>query len=179
MFASVYRESADALADFLARYPEHAEELVDYAHEISLQRECAGDTSITPEDELWIEAQVARMSATRSAAMDPFAAWQSSQYVEARKALGVPTAVLTAFRDRLVAVPSVPLAFLDRFADILKIRMSELVTFLEGSPRLATNIVYKADAAPRAPTEKISFESILNQAGVPTERVSALLQEDS
>jgi hypothetical protein len=178
LFATAYRESTDALADFLARYPEHAEELVDYAHELNLQRECAGERSITPEDELWIEAQVSRMSSARSAAVDPFANWQTSQYVEARKALGVPSAVLTAFRDRLVTVASVPLPFLDRLADVLKVAMPDLVAFLEGSPRLATNVAYKSDAAPGAPTEKVSFESILNQAGVSTDRVSALLEED-
>ena len=178
LFAIAYRESTAALAEFLVKYPELADSLVDYAHQLNLQRECAGETSITPEDELWIEAQVSRISAARSAISDPFAAWQPSQYVEARKALGVPSAVLTAFRDRLVNVASVPLPFLDRLARLLRVGMADLVAFLEGSPRLAGNAVYKADAAPEAPAEKVSFESILAQAGVPADQVSALLEED-
>ena len=90
LFAAAYRESTAALAEFLVKYPELADALVDYAHQLNLQRECAGDRSITPEDELWIEAQVSRISAARSAISDPFAAWQPSQYVEARKVLGYP-----------------------------------------------------------------------------------------
>lgn len=178
LFAVAYRGSSEALAEFLAKYPGYAEALIDYAHELNLQRACAGERSITPEDELWIDAQVSRISAARSVVADPFAAWQTSQYVEARKALGVPSAVLTAFRDRLVSVASVPLPFLDRLARLLRVGMADLVAFLEGSPRLTGNAVYKADAAPEAPAEKVSFESILAQAGVPADKVSALLEED-
>jgi hypothetical protein len=178
LFAIAYRESTEALADFVARYPERADELVDYAHEINLQRECAGEMSITPGEEIWIEEQVAKMSAVRSAIIDPFAAWQPSQYVEARKSLGVPTAVLTAFRDRLVALPSVPFAFLEDLADLLKVKMSELAAFLEAPPRLANNIAYKADSAPGMSTDKITFEAVLTQAGVSAEKAAALLERD-
>ncbi len=178
LFATAYRESTAALAEFLVKYPELADALVEYAHQLNLQRECAGERSITPEDELWIEAQVSRISAARSAISDPFAAWQPSQYVEARKVLGVPAAVLIAFRDRLVNVASVPLPFLKHLAELLKVGMADLVIFLEGSPRLAANTSYKANAAPGAPAEKADFESILAQAGVPADKVSALLEED-
>lgn len=178
LFAAAYRESTAALAEFLVKYPELADALVDYAHQLNLQRECAGDRSITPEDELWIEAQVSRISAARSAISDPFAAWQPSQYAEARKVLGVPSAVLIAFRDRLVNVASVPLPFLQHLAELLKVGMADLVVFLEGSPRLAADTSYKANAAPGAPAEKVDFESILAQARVPADKVSALLEED-
>lgn len=177
-FAAAYRESTAALAEFLGKYPELADALVDYAHQLNLQRECAGERSITPEDEVWIEAQVSRISAARSAINDPFAAWQPSQYAEARKVLVVPSAVLTAFRDRLVNVASVPLPFLQHLAELLKVGMADLVVFLEGSPRLAANTSYKANAAPGAPAEKVDFKAILAQAGVPADRVSALLEED-
>lgn len=178
LFAVAYRESSDALAEFLGKYPDYAEALIDYAHEINLQRECARERSITPEDELWIDAEVKRSSSAREAVADPFAAWQPRQYVEAREALGVPSAVLTAFRDRLVSVASVPLPFLDRLARLLRVGLADLVAFLEGSPRLAGNAVYKANVAPEAPAVKISFESILTQAGVSADKVSALLEED-
>lgn len=178
LFAGAYRESPTALAEFLVKYPDFAGELVDYAHQLNLQRECAGERSISPEEELWIEAQVSHISAGRSAVGDPFAAWQPSQYVEARKALGVPSAVLTAFRDRLVSVSSVPFPVLERLAELLKVRMSDLVAFLEGSPRLSPGTAYKANTAPGASLEKVSFESILTQAGVPSDKVSALLEED-
>lgn len=177
-FAAAYRQSTAALAEFLGKYPELADALVDYAHQLNLQRECAGERSITPEDEVWIEAQVSRISAARSAINDPFASWQPSQYAEARKVLGVPSAVLTAFRDRLVNVASVPLPFLQHLAELLKVGMADLVVFLEGGPRLAANTSYKANAAPGAPAEKVDFEAILAQAGVPADRVSALLEED-
>ncbi len=178
LFAIAYQRSPDALAKFLATYPEHAEDLVDYAHELNLQRECAAERSITPADEAWIEAEVGRISTMRTAAVDPFAGLQPSQYLEARKALGVPSVVLEAFRDRVVNVVSVPLTFLDRLAAQLRVGLAELIQFLEGAPRLAPNLAFKADAAPRAPTDKMSFASILGQAGVPADRAAVLLAED-
>ena len=178
LFADAYRGSPDALAAFVATYPEHTEDLLDYAHELNLQRECGAERSITPADEAWIEAEVGRMSATRAAAVDPFASLPPAQYVETRKALGVPSVVIEAFRDRVVNVVSVPLPFLDRLAGQLRVGLAELVQFLEGPPRLAPNLAFKADAAPRAPAVKMSFASVLGQAGVSPDRAAALLAED-
>jgi hypothetical protein len=178
LFAGAYRGSPDALAVFIATYPEYAEDLVDYAHELNLQRECGTERSITPGDEAWIEAEVGRVSATRAAAVDPFAGLQPAQYVEAREALGVPSVVIEAFRDRVVNVVSVPLPFLDRLAGQLRVGLAELVRFLEGPPRLAPTLAFKADSAPRAPADKMSFASILGDAGVPADRAAALLAED-
>lgn len=178
LFADAYRSSPDALAEFVATYPEHAEDLIDYAHELNLQRECGAERSITPADEAWIEAEVGRMSATRASEIDPFAGMQPTQYVETRKALGVPSVVIEAFRDRVVNVVSVPLPFLDRLAGQLRVGLAELVQFLEGPPRLAPNLAFKADAAPSAPAVKMSFASVLGQAGVSPDRAAALLAED-
>ena len=177
LFAVAYRRSPDVLAAFLAAYPDHAEDLVDYAHELNLRRDCVGERSVTPEDEAWIEAEVDRMSAMRTASADPFAGLQPAHYVAARKALGVPGVVLEAFRDRVVDVVSVPLPFLDRLAGQLRVGLAELTRFLQGPPRLAPNLAFKADAAPRAPADKISFASVLSQAGVPTDRATSLLAE--
>lgn len=177
-FAVAYRRSSAALAEFLAAYPDHAEDLVDYAHELNLSRECAGERSISPEDEQWIEAEAARFSTAGMMPVDPFARLQPRDYVEVRKALDVPSVVLEAFRDRMVNVAGVPLPFLRRLSEQLKVSLADFALFLEGQPRLAPNMAYKADAAPRAPVDKISFASLLDQAGVPADRAATLLAED-
>lgn len=66
-FAISYRESTDSLATFLARYPEHTSDLVDYAHELNLVRARDGDDhqELTAEQEIQIEKEVARMSKVR------------------------------------------------------------------------------------------------------------------
>lgn len=178
-FAAARGKGVNPLAEFLAAYPEHAEDLVGYAHELELQKAHAGEGSITPDDEAWIEAQVEGMLAKRPAVVDPFARWQPSRFAEARKVLGVPSAVLTAFSDRLVNVATVPLPFLDRLTQLLGVGLPDVVAFLEAGPRLSADVAYKADAAPVAAAEKISFETILKHAGVPPERVSMLLEEDA
>ena len=178
LFASAYRCHPDALGEFLATYPEHADDLIDYAHELNLLREGSRDRSITPADEAWIEAAASHATAAVVPSVDPFAGLQPGRLVETRKALGVPSVVLEAFRDRIVDVATVPLPFLDRLAGQLRVGLAELARFLEGPPRLTRNLAFKSDAAPRAPSEKLSFGSVLGQAGVPADRASALLAED-
>ncbi len=178
LFAVAYRRSTDALAEFIAAYPEQAGDLVDYAHELNLLMLCSGERPITLKEESWIEAEVGRMSEAITAAVDPFAGLQPGKFIEARKALGVPSVVLESFRDRTVDVASVPLPFLRRFSAQFKTEFGELVRFLEGSPRLAPNLAFKADAPPQAPADKISFAAVLRQAGVPVEKAEALLEED-
>lgn len=178
LFVCAFKASPDALAAFVARYPEHAEDLVDCATELNLQRESEADRSITPADEAWIDAEVGRVSAMADAAIDPFAGLQPTQFVQIRKTLGVPSVVVEAFRDRLVNIVSVPLSFLDRLAAQLSVGLADLVHFLEGPPRLSPYLAFKADEAPRATAVKISFAAVLEQAGVSADKAAELLAED-
>lgn len=66
-FAVAYCENVDALARFLAKYPEHTSDLIDYAHELNLVQAHKGDENreLTAEEKAWLDNEVARMSSLR------------------------------------------------------------------------------------------------------------------
>lgn len=175
-FASAYLDDPHALSRFVALHPRHASTFVAYAHEIDLQAACREEAEVTPDDETWIAEQVAALPAAD--ARDPFARWSPSHYQAARRELGVPSSVLTAFRDRVVAPASVPLPFLDRLSGLLGMSLADLAGFLGGQPRLAAAVSYKSDDAPAAPSGKTSFATVLTDAGVPDGKIKELLDED-
>ncbi len=175
-FVSAYLADPTALSRYVALHPDHAGAFVAYAHEIALQAACRDEQTIAQDDEAWIAAQIATIRRTETP--DPFARWSPSDYQSARRELDVPSSVLTAFRDRVVAPASVPLSFLDKLSGLLGVGLAELAAFLGGPPRLGNAISYKADGAPAAPKEKASFATLLTDASVPPEKVEALLSED-
>ena len=152
---------------FCADYPDRASEFVGLAHEIALQKSLSGDAPLSADDEAWIaEAGVSQAQV----APDPFAAIHPSSYSGIREALGIPGVVVNSFRDRFVAVASVPIDFLEDMARVLDTGIVDLVRYLEGPPRLAAATSHKSDRAPQAPTDKMSFDQVLQDAGVSEER---------
>lgn len=178
-FAAQPRHDRATLEAYLARYPEHAGALLDLSHELRLQSR--PEAYPLPEaDEAWLEESWRRFSALAfpaQAAPDPFAQLTAGQLADVRRHLDVPTAVVTAFRDRCVEASTVPLAFLRRFAKYLNASLDEFLAHLDGPPRLAAATSHKSGAAPQAPQEKMTFEAVLEDALVPAERRKALLTE--
>lgn len=174
-FATAYRADSDLLLKFCADYPDQASEFVGLAHEIALLKSFSGDAPLDAEDEAWIaEAGVDQAKV----ASDPFAAINPRSYSGIREALGIPGVVVNSFRDRFVAVATVPIDFLEDMARVLGTGIVDLVRYLEGPPRLAAATSHKSDRAPRAPVEKMSFDRVLQDAGVSEERRRQLRDGD-
>lgn len=174
MYALDSRQDAQALERYLVRYPLHARALIAFSHELELQQNLAGDRPIDAASEAWIEQASDRAVSTR----DPFAVLDAQRYGALREALGVPSLILNAFRDRLVVAGTVPLRFLDRLADNLGTSLTELVDFLARPPGLQPSAQHKSDGVPSAPAKKASFATLLDEAGVPSERAAELLADD-
>ncbi|RSY79351.1 hypothetical protein DAH66_17450 [Sphingomonas koreensis] len=172
-FASNFRRDSSVFGDYCARYPALARDFTDLAHELQLQDSLAGDAPLDAAAERWIAAAIQ----VENAVADPFARLDAPAYGALRQALDIPGIVLNAFRDRLVAAGTVPLAFLERLADGLGTGLGDLATYLAGAPKRAPAAQYKADGVPEAPTEKLSFLTLLDEAGVSPERSAALLDE--
>jgi hypothetical protein len=172
MFAVAYRRDPGQLAVFCAGYPDLARQFLGLAHEMALQGALASDTPLDAREEAWIAEACAVRNTPPT---DPFAALKPQAYVAVRQALDVPGVVVNAFRDRMVAATTVPLDFLENMAFELRTSLVEFARYLEGPPKMARATSHKADVAPEAPTEKMSFEEILTDAGVPAERRQELL----
>ncbi|SEH87414.1 hypothetical protein [Tardiphaga sp. OK245] len=166
-FAMAYRADSGQLTKFCADYPDQASEFLGLAHEITLQKSLSNDAPLSEEDEAWIaEACVIQAKA----APDPFAAMKSRNYAGIREALGIPGVVVNSFRDRFVAVATVPIEFLEEMAREVGTGIVDLVRYLEGPPKLASTTSHKSEGAPQPPSEKMSFDRILQDAGVSEER---------
>ncbi|HXH45461.1 MAG TPA: hypothetical protein VNK51_16645 [Bradyrhizobium sp.] len=163
---------------YLQLYPHLSGELIDLSLDLRLQRATVEIT--TPADEAWVEASLAAFRATSpvqasAAVVDPFANVSPQELVSLRRALDVPSGVIQGFSSRLVDIASVPAWFVDALARGLRSNVDDLRRFMAAPPRLAPGVSYKADDAPSAEQEKITFEDLLKQCKVPDERRQQLL----
>jgi hypothetical protein len=173
MFAIDRSREGHVLAEYIARYPQAALNLVAYAHELDLQSSVSADAPL----DAAMEDQISRLAGPGVEALDPFARLQPTDFQRLRQMLGVPMLVLSAFRDRMVAAGTVPLGFLDRLASALDLELGELVGFLAGPPRLTRAVQHKSDGIPAAASAKFDFAELLGEAGVEPQRVAELLAE--
>ncbi|MFJ6327840.1 MULTISPECIES: hypothetical protein [unclassified Rhizobium] len=177
-FAVEQEHDNGTLDRYLQLYPHLSRELIDLSLDLRLQR-ATGETT-TPADEAWVEASLAAFRATSpvqasAAVVDPFANVSSQELVSLRRALDVPSGVIQGFSSRLVDIASVPAWFVDALARGLRSTSDDLLRFMAAPPRLAPGVSYKADDAPSAEQEKITFEDLLQQCKVPDERRQQLL----
>lgn len=171
------RDSA-TLERYLKAYPHLADQLIDLSLDLRLQH--ATEEITAPTDEAWVEASLAAFREASSARasepfVDPFASIKPAELVALRQSLGVPSGVIKGFSSRLVDIMSVPTSFIDALAQGLRTTADELRRFMVGPPRLALGVSYKADKAPTAEQEKISFEDLLKQNKVPEDQLQRLL----
>ena len=167
----------ETLEYYLRKYPEYASELIDLSAELS--------RPLAPSEEPLSEAEKALVDASweqhrviaASSRADPFDLLSLNQLRHVAKSLNIPRQVLTAFRERIVLVPSVPLPFLRRLAASLSITHDDLVAFLEKQPSSVAAMSHKADEKPVA-REVVEFEQLLTEAGVSEEQRAQLLAED-
>ncbi|RWK46535.1 MAG: hypothetical protein EOR47_25885 [Mesorhizobium sp.] len=174
-FAVEREPGRSTLERYLRLYPEYAAELVDLWRELS--REVFDDAApLSAADQALIDAAWSRHAATMPAATsDPFAALTVDDWRAVAQRLDVPRQVVTALRERRVALFSIPRRFLQRLAEAI----GSTVTQLESSwglGQLSAARSYKADGKP-AVGEQVTFEQVLIDAGVPAETRDRLLAE--
>ncbi len=177
-FAVEQEQGNSTLERYLQLYPHLADELIDLSLDLRLHR--ATGEATTPADEAWVEASLAAFRATSpvqasAAVVDPFANVSPQELVNLRRALDVPSGVIQGFSSRLVDIASVPASFVDALVRGLRSTVDDLRCFMAEPPRLAPGVSYKADDAPSAEQEKITFEDLLKQCKVPDERRQQLL----
>lgn len=168
------RDDPDALSTYCTAYPGLRSDFVALAHERALQESLSDEVRI----DAALEGSIAAAQMEGATIPDPFATLDVAAYGELRQSLNVPSIILNAFRDRAVAAGTVPLSFLERIADGLGVGLLDLATFLGGPPKLAKSVQYKSDGVPQALDTKMSFVSLLDEAGVPSGRAAELLADE-
>jgi hypothetical protein len=176
-FAVESDTSPETLARYLRDFPQFARELIDLGRELGRDI-CEDDAPLRERESVMIDEAWRRHAAAapRAVALDPFAALSAADMREVARRLDVPRQVVTAFRERRVVVETVPRPFLSSLAEALHGTVDHLVVSLSTPTSLALARSYKADGKPTTPTA-VSFEQILVEAGVPSDRRVTLLAD--
>ena len=157
--------SKATLDRYLTAYPQFAEDLIDLSREL-LRAEQPIDSELAPGDLAKIDAAWIKHSAAQPRAVtDPFASLSPTRSREIANELGIPRQVITSFRERRIQPTSVPGGFLLRFADALKVSVSDFLVWMALPPAQMLARNYKADNQPSAATQ-LSLEQALTDAGV-------------
>jgi len=164
------------LQKYLADFPEYANDLIDLSREIA---------RISIEDEAPLSESQSRLinfATTRiqnspgKTAEDPFARLSAQEMRGLSKSLKIPRQIVMAFKERNVVAKSVPRGFLVRFVEKLQISVLQLFTSLE-QPHMEVAGSYKSESKP-GEAEKITFERLLQDAGLSEEEIRNLMEED-
>lgn len=164
------------LQKYLTAYPEFSNEIIDLSREVA--RALAEDEEpLSDYDRCLIRSAVTRIqNAPGKTIIDPLADLSAQKMRDISKVLNLPRQVLMAFRERTVAVGSIPQRFLSRLAELLQSSVQQLTTSLEQPPMEVAGS-YKSEGKP-CNVEKISFEQTLRDADLSEEDITTLMEED-
>lgn len=130
----------------------------------------------SPADQSLIDAawgqHKAAVSTTTAA---PLASLTVDDWRAVASELDVPRQVVTALREKRIALASIPVRFLKQFADATRSSIDQLEAFWSAD-QLAGARSYKADGKPSI-GDQVTFEQALIEAGVPAEKRASLLAE--
>ncbi len=168
----------DTLARYLREYPEHAEELLDMSRELA-RIQPLSETELSPGESAIAEIAWHRhRTALPVEGADPFAVLTTPDLRRVANAVGLPRQVLTALRERRVIPASVTSRFLSDLAVAMGSSLEALRGWIETAAPAPTARAYMSEDKPQV-RDKVSFERILVDAGVPPEKRGALLADDA
>ena len=103
---------------------------------------------------------------------------QNLRFPQFAKTMGVSLATLMKLEERQIIAESIPVPFLTRLADTLRVALDDLRFYLQQSPQQTAGAMYKADAPPET-GEKITFEAALafDNEMTPEQKATALSKE--
>lgn len=169
-----FEPGAGVLQRYLAQYPEHAVALIDLSME--LLREFDDDVPIGAEEFDLVAIGMQRLLENTSA-LQSLQAAPAKVFADAIKALSLPMQVGIAFRERRIDVATLPQRVLARLAEALQTSTETLLSYLALPPEVSQARARKSAVKPEAP-KKVSFETVLRDAGVDEQSISKLLREE-
>lgn len=173
-FAMDFQPGTGVLQRYLAEYPEHSVALIDLSMELTREF----DDNIPPgaaEFDL-VAAGMARLRKD-AATLQSLEAAPAKVFTEAISALALPMQVGLAFRERRIEVTTLPHRMAAKMAEALKTSTETLLSYL-ALPAVAPMARARKSAVKPVAPEKVSFERVLQDAGVDEQSISNLLREE-
>lgn len=162
----------ETLMQYLATYPEYAQDLVDLSRELARS---ISDEPMSQADEQRVGIAITRLR-TGAAKLSP-RTLALQKFNAAASVLGIPPLAMMGFRERRVDPDTVPTPFLRRLAQALETTLEDLRVFLSQPATVSATRQNKSRVKPSR-ASKVSFEQLLLDAGVAPDRLKALLEQD-
>lgn len=173
-FAMNFQPGTGVLQRYLAEYPEHSVALIDLSMELT--REFDDNIPLGAAEFDLVAAGMARLR-ENSSTLQSLEAAPARVFTEAISALALPIQVGLAFRERRIEVATLPHRMAAKMAEALKTSTETLLSYLALPAVAPMTRARKSAVKPVAP-EKVSFERVLQDAGVDEQSISNLLREE-
>lgn len=173
-FAVDFQPGIGVLQRYLAEYPEHSLALIDLSMELT--REFDDNVPPSASEFDLVAAGMARLR-ENAATLQSLEAAPAKVFTEAIKALALPMQVGLAFRERRIKVATLPHCIAAKMAKALKTLPETLLSYL-ALPAVAPMARARKSAIKPVAPEKVSFEKVLQDAGVDEKSISNLLREE-
>lgn len=173
-FAMDFEPGADVLQRYLAQYPEHSLALIDLSMELTREFDDDAPPGVAELD--LVATGMARLR-ENVVTLQALQASPAKTFADAIKVLSLPMQVGLAFRERRIDVATLPQRILARLAEALQTSTETLISYLALPPEASLARARKSAVKPVAPA-KVSFERILQDAGVDEQSISKLLREE-
>ena len=173
-FAMDFEPRAGVLQRYLAQYPEHSTALIDLSMELT--REFHDDAPPTAAELDLVATGMARLR-ENTTPLQSLRSAPARVFTDAIKVLSLPMQVGLAFREHRIDVATLPQHVLAKMAEALQTSTETLLSYLALPPEAPLTRARKSTDKPAAP-EKVSFERVLQDAGVDAQSISNLLREE-
>lgn len=173
-FAMDFERGTDILQRYLAQYPEHSMALIDLSMELT--REFDDDIPPGSAEFDLVAAGMARLR-VNTTTLQSLQTAPAKAFADAIKVLSLPMQVGLAFRERRIDVATLPQRVLAKMAEALQTSTETLRSYLALPPEASLARARKSSVKPAAP-EKVSFERVLQDAGVDEQSILKLLREE-
>lgn len=173
-FAMDFQPGTGVLQRYLSDYPEHSVALIDLCMELTREF----DDNVPPgaaEFDL-VSTGMVRLR-ENAETLKYLEASPAKVFTEAISALALPMQVGLAFRERRIDVATLPHHMAVKMAEALKTSTETLLSYLE-FPAVAPMARARKSAVKPVVPEKVSFERVLQDAGVDEQIISNLLREE-
>ncbi|KMZ11444.1 hypothetical protein BHUM_05385c [Candidatus Burkholderia humilis] len=173
-FAMEFEPGTGVLQRFLAQYPEHSVALVDLSMELT--REFDDDVPPGTAEFDLVAAGMTRLR-ENTITLQSLRDAPAKVFADAIKEFSLPMQVGLAFRERRIDVATLPQRVLAKVAEALHTSTETLLSYLALPPEASLARARKSTVKSAAP-EKVSFERVLQDAGVDQQSISNLLREE-
>ncbi|GBG03736.1 hypothetical protein AZSI13_30630 [Azospira sp. I13] len=173
-FAMDFQPGTGVLQRYLAEYPEYSVALIDLSMELT--REFDDNIPLGAAEFDLVAAGMARLR-ENAATLQSLEAAPAKVFTEAISALALPMQVGLAFRERRIEVETLPHRMATKMAEALRTSTETLLSYL-ALPAVAPMARARKSAVKPVAPEKVSFERVLQDAGVDEHSISNLLREE-